>query len=367
MPGSETHLHSASSSLTAGDGAVVIEVLPQHRFDEGPLWDYLRRTLLDFELPAQLHQFQGGQSNPTYLIETPTKKFVLRKKPPGALLPSAHLIEREFRILRALPDTQVPVPRARVFCDNPDLIGTPFYVMDYVEGRVFQNVTLPALSAGDRRALYTDFACIAAQLHAVDYRALGLSDFGKPESYVVRQLERWTRQYLASKVEENADMNQLIGWLNAHLPTREETSIVHGDYRIGNAIVHSVEPRIVAVLDWELATLGHPLSDLAYACMFYRIEPDDEGGGGLAGVDLAALGIPDEQELLSLYCEFSGRDRIEDWPFFLAFSCFRMAAITQGVYARALQGNAADAQAIRYGEHAKAFAAAGCAIARQLN
>ncbi|HEY0681812.1 MAG TPA: phosphotransferase [Steroidobacter sp.] len=366
MPGPETQStgSSATSSSPASDVSI-IDVLPQHRFDEAPLWHYLQQHLDDFSPPAALRQFQGGQSNPTYLIQTPAKKFVLRKKPPGKLLPSAHLIEREYRILRALPETEVPVPRARVLCEDASIIGTPFYVMDHVEGRVITNVTLPNLSPAERRAIYTDYARVAGKLHSVDYNACGLGDFGKPEGYVARQLDRWSKQYLASKTEENADMDELMAWLAAHLPATDETAIVHGDYRIGNTILHPTEPRIVAVLDWELATLGHPLSDLAYACMFYRIPPSEMGSGGLAGIDIAALGIPEEQEFLDMYCKFSGRERIADWPFFLSFAYFRMAAITQGVYARALQGNAADRRAIQYGEHAKGFAAAGRAMTRR--
>lgn len=361
MSGPQTQTTGASTSDVS-----LIEVLPQHRFDEAPLWQYLQQHLDDFSMPAQLRQFQGGQSNPTYLIQTPAKKFVLRKKPPGKLLPSAHLIEREYRILRALPGTDVPVPPARLLCEDPGIIGTPFYVMDHVDGRVITNVTLPNLSPQERRAIYTDYARIGAKLHAVDYKACGLGDFGKPEGYVARQLDRWTKQYLASKTEENADMNELISWLAAHVPVNDETAIVHGDYRIGNTILHATEPRIIAVLDWELATLGHPLSDLAYACMYYRLPPGDEGSsGGLAGLDIAALGIPDEQQFVEMYRQFSGRDHIADWPFFLSFAYFRMAAITQGVYARALQGNAADRRAIRYGEYAKGFAAAGRAMTRQ--
>lgn len=366
MPGPETQSTDSPTSATGPASDVsLIDVLPQHRFDEAPLWQYLQQHLDDFALPARLRQFQGGQSNPTYLIETATKKFVLRKKPPGKLLPSAHLIEREYRILRALPETGVPVPRARVLCEDASIIGTPFYVMDHVEGRVAINVTLPNMTPPERRAIYTEYARVGAQLHAVDYKACGLGDFGKPEGYVARQLDRWSKQYLASQTEQNADMNELMAWLGAHLPANDETAIVHGDYRIGNTILHPTEPHIIAVLDWELATLGHPLSDLAYACMFYRITPSERGSGGMDGIDIAALGIPDEQEFLGLYCKFSGRDHIPDWPFFLAFAYFRMAAITQGVYARALQGNAADSRAIQYGEHAKGFAAAGRAMTRR--
>ncbi len=289
----------------------LIEVLPQHRFDEAPLWRYLERELGDFAGPARLRQFQGGQSNPTFLIETPEKKFVLRKKPPGKLLPSAHLVEREYKVLRALPDTDVPVPKARLLCEDPGVIGTAFYVMDHVEGRVITGVALPQLSREERASIYSDYARIGAHLHGVDYRARGLSDFGKPEGYVARQLDRWTKQYVASQTDENPDMDRLIEWLAAHLPAGDETAIVHGDYRIGNTIIHPTDPRIIAVLDWELATLGHPLSDLAYACMYYRIAAGPQGSGGLVGVNLDELGIPGEQEFVALYCRFAGRERIE--------------------------------------------------------
>jgi aminoglycoside phosphotransferase (APT) family kinase protein len=351
------------AAATASDVSI-IDVLPQHRIEEAALWRYLERELPDFAGPSVLKQFQGGQSNPTYLITTPTRKFVLRKKPPGKLLPSAHLVEREYRILRALPETEVPVPNARVLCEDTSIIGTAFYVMDHVDGRVITGVTLPQLSPSDRAAVYADYARIGAKLHAVDFRACGLADFGKPEGYVARQLDRWTRQYVAAKTDENADMDRLIAWLAAHLPKQDETAIVHGDYRIGNTILHPTEPRIIAVLDWELATLGHPISDLAYACMYYRIPPKADGSGGLDGLDLAALGIPDERAFVAMYCRHAGRDHIADWPFFLAFSYFRMAAITQGVYARGLQGNAADQRAIGYGELARSFAANGWRLAR---
>src|SRR5687767_9218871 len=255
-----------SAAQAQRSDVALVDVLPQHRFDEQALWKYLQAQLDDFAGPAELRQFQGGQSNPTFLIQTPTKKFVLRKKPPGKLLPSAHLVEREYRILRALPGTDVPVPAARLLCEDPAIIGTSFYVMDHVEGRVITAVTLPQLTPAERASVYSDYARIGARLHAVDFRAVGLGDFGKPEGYIARQLDRWTKQYLASKTEENADMERLIAWLAANLPGTDETAIVHGDYRIGNTIIHPTQPRIIAVLDWELATLGHPLSDLAYAC-----------------------------------------------------------------------------------------------------
>ncbi len=353
---------NAVAAASGGSDVALVDVLAQHRFDEQALWRYLEQQLDDFSGPAQLRQFQGGQSNPTFLIQTPAKKFVLRKKPPGKLLPSAHLVEREYRILRALPGTDVPVPKARLLCEDAAIIGTTFYVMDHVEGRVITGVTLPQMNPAERTSVYADYARIGAALHAVDFRAAGLSDFGKPEGYIARQLDRWTKQYMASKTEENADMERLIAWLGAHLPGNDETAIVHGDYRIGNTIIHPTEPRIIAVLDWELATLGHPLSDLAYACMYYHL-PAGESRGGLADVDLRELGIPDENEFIAQYCRHAGRARIENWPFFLAFSCFRMAAITQGVYARGLQGNAADPRALTYGGIAKTFAATGLWLA----
>lgn len=368
MSGSQSQKNDSSTSAAGGASDVsLIDVLPQHRFDEAPLWDYLQRHLDDFAGPARLRQFQGGQSNPTYLIETPAKKFVLRKKPPGKLLPSAHMVEREYRILRALPPSEVPVPPARLLCEDVSVIGTAFYVMDHVEGRVITGVTLSKLTPADRASIYDDYARVGAKLHAVDYRACGLADFGKPEGYVARQLDRWTKQYLASQTGENPDMERLIAWLAGHLPQGDETAVVHGDYRIGNTILHATEPRIIAVLDWELATLGHPISDLAYACMYYRIAAKADGTGGLAGVNLAELGIPDEAEFVAKYCRYSGRDHIADWPFFLAFSYFRMAAITQGVYARGLQGNAADQRAMTYGEASKSFAASGWQMAQQSN
>ncbi len=361
---SENPASGGAAAARASD-VVVIDVLPQHRFDEAALWRYLETHLDDFSGPARLQQFQGGQSNPTFLIDTPTRRYVLRKKPPGKLLPSAHLVEREYRILKALPQDQVPVPRARVLCEDASIIGTAFYVMDHIEGRVITGVTLPQLTPPERRAVYADFARVAAALHSVDYKACGLADFGKPEGYVARQLDRWSKQYVASKTDENPDMDNLIEWLAANQPARDETAIAHGDFRIGNTIIHPTEPRIIALLDWELATLGHPLADLAYACMYYHMPAGGEIGAGLAGLDLPSLGIPDEEEFLAIYRRHSGREQIPDWRFFLAFSCFRMAAITQGVYARALQGNAADQRAISYGEAAKVFAGIGRSLTRK--
>ncbi len=339
----------------------LIDVLPQHSFNESALWRYLDGTLAGFETPARLSQFQGGQSNPTFLIATPQRRFVLRKKPPGHLLPSAHLVEREFRVLRALESQAVPVPRAYLLCEDPAVIGTAFYVMDHVAGRVFTNVALPDLAPPERRALYEDAVRVLALIHGADWRS-GLADFGKPERYVARQLERWSKQYLASQTEDHRSMMQLMEWLQANVPQADETTLVHGDFRLGNLIVDSRAPRVVAVLDWELATLGHPLGDLAYACMFYRF-PQNQMLGGLAGLDLAALGIPDERELMELYRAHARRPALEHLKFFRAFSFFRSAAICQGVYARALQGNAADRRASEHGRVARIAADIGWEVA----
>lgn len=326
----------------------LVTMLPQHRLDPDRLFDYLARHVEGFAEPRAIRQFQGGQSNPTYLIEAAEKTFVLRKKPPGTLLPSAHQIDREFRIQSALATTPVPVAAMLHYCSDVSVIGTEFYVMAHVEGRVFHDVMMPDLMPDERGAIHRQLIETIAALHSVDYRAIGLDGFGRPDHYVARQIERWTKQYEASKTENYAPMANLIGWLRGNIPERDESSIVHGDFRLGNMIVDPAEPRILAVLDWELSTIGHPLADLAYCCMPYHLPP---GSGpamaGYQGVDLAALGLMSEDEALALYCEKSGRKQIENWRFFMGFSLFRSAAIVEGVYARALGGNAADQRAHR--------------------
>ncbi len=346
-------------------GAVLIDVLPQHAFDEERLWKYLAAHLNGFTTPATLKQFQGGQSNPTFLITTPKREFVLRKKPPGALLPSAHLIEREYQVLQALEGSAVPVPKVHLLCDDASVVGTSFFVMDHVAGRLMKQVDLPELELGERRVLYDEMIRVLAAIHSIDWKAVGLEGFGKPEKYVARQVARWTRQYLASKTDQDANMDQLIAWLQANIPTEDETALAHGDYRLGNLLVHPSEPRVVAVLDWELSTLGHPLGDLAYACMFYRFPPDEPLQVGLAGRNAQTLGIPTEREFVAKYCSLTGRLESPAWPFFLAFSFFRSAAICQGVYARGLQGNAADRRAIEHGRLAHLAAQIGWSVARE--
>lgn len=341
----------------------LIAVREAHRFDEARLVAYLHGHLADCRGEIAVRQFQGGQSNPTFLIESSDRSWVLRKKPPGKLLPSAHMVEREYRVIRALAGTGVPVPPARLLCEESEIIGTPFYVMDYVEGRVFTDPTLPTLTAGERGAVYAAMAETLARLHAVDWRAVGLVDYGRPENYVARQIARWSKQYEASKTGDIPEMDRLIAWLPNHIPAKEETTLAHGDYRLGNLIFHPSEPRVVAVLDWELSTLGHPLADLGYNCMLYHLPPDMPTVRGFGDADLAGLGIPDERQYVATYVKHTGRDPGADWPFFLAFSLFRYAAIVQGVYARALQGNAASATAEQLGRTAPLLAGIGWRIA----
>jgi aminoglycoside phosphotransferase (APT) family kinase protein len=328
----------------------LIEVLPQHRFDEAALASMLAPALPEAAPPFTLRQFQGGQSNPTFLLsDAAGHRYVLRKKPPGAILPSAHAVEREYAVMQALGPTEVPVPNMRLLCEDSAVIGTPFYIMDFVDGRVLTDLQLTDIPKPDRAAYYYAMADGLAALHRVDWRAAGLENFGKPEAYVARQISRWTRQYLASNPEPNPDMEALIAWLPAHVPADEAAVIAHGDFRLGNLMFAPTAPDLLAILDWELATLGHPLSDLAYLCAFYRLPHDGGPFRGLGGLDLAELGIPDEAALVARYCEAVGRTAPPpDWPFYLAFSSFRSAAIGQGVYDRSRRGNAADQRAHLY-------------------
>ncbi len=349
--------------MTSSAIAQPIEILPAHRFDEAALAVYLSQTLPGFMGPASIRQFQGGQSNPTFLITTSKRKYVLRKKPPGKLLPSAHQVEREFAVLKALYGTGVPVPEPLVLCEDASIIGTAFYVMAFVENRVFTAPGMPDTTPDQRRGVYTSMAETLATLHCIDWRGCGLETFGRPDGYLTRQVERWTKQYIATKTEDIPAMDQLMAWLPSHIPNSNEAAVAHGDYRLGNLLIDPVAPKVIAIVDWELATIGHPLADLAYACMAYRMPPDDPVFAGLAGVDLEALGIPSEDELVAIYCRTAGRDGIPDWAFYLAFSYFRLASITQGVYARSLQGNASDLKAKLYGAVAKQSAAVGWSIA----
>jgi aminoglycoside phosphotransferase (APT) family kinase protein len=345
----------------------LVPVLDNHRFDEAALARYLAGRLPSFDgTGLVVRQFQGGQSNPTFHLETPSGTHVLRKKPPGKLLPSAHAVEREFRVMGALAGSGVPVPAMRLLCEDASVIGTPFFVMDHVPGRIFADRVMRAGTPAERRAVYDDLARVLAALHAIDWRAAGLGDFGKAEGYMERQVGRWTRQWHAAKVEEMPEMDRVAAWLAARTRMEEETAIAHGDYRLGNVIIHPTEPRIVAVLDWELATLGHPLADLAYACLTYHLPPGPSGLTGVLGTEYEPLGIPTETEFVAAYSREAGRPVPPDLDVFLVFSMFRLASIVAGVWRRALDGNAADPRAIGYRERYRAMAEAAWAIAERV-
>jgi len=326
-------------------------VSPVHRFDEASLAAYLRDRLEGFEGEIEVRQFQAGQSNPTFQLLSGGKKYVLRKKPPGKLLPSAHAVDREFRIMSALQDSPVPVPRTLILCQDPAVIGTDFFVMEMVEGRVFHDPGMPGVTRDDRRRFFDDFVRILAALHAVDIEAAGLSDFGRPEGYLERQVLRWGKQYEASKTEAIPEMARLHAWLLQTMPDDPSVSIVHGDFRPGNTIAGVSDTGIVAVLDWELSTLGHPLADLGYCCAAYHGEVGSIGN--FSTLDHAALGIPTEQAFVDAYCRHSGRDGIENFHYYVVHSLFRSAAIIQGVYKRGLDGNASSSQALTFGDLAR--------------
>ncbi len=329
----------------------ITEVREAHRFDEAALETYLAEHIDGFAGPLTLRQFEGGQSNPTFQLITPAQTYVMRKQPPGELLPSAHQVDREYRVMHALWDTPVPVPRMYCLCEDTAVIGTKFYVMEMVEGRLFTETRLPSLEPHERRAIYLDLARVMALLHCVDVAAVGLESFGRPGNYYERQVGRWTKQYLASQTEDIPAMDKLIEWLPQNIPTTKDTVIVHGDYRLGNVLIHPTEPKIVAVLDWELSTLGDALADLGYLCQEYHGESyEDEG---LAGADFETLGIPTEEAFVAEYCKHAGRERIDNWHFYLIYNMFRSAGIIQGVYKRGLDGNASSEKALEYKDHCR--------------
>jgi len=314
--------------------------------DTDRLQSYLESHLPGFTGTLTAEKFAGGQSNPTFRLSAGGHAYVLRRKPPGELLASAHAVDREFRVISALGQTDVPVPRAYLLCEDESIIGSMFYIMEYLDGRVFWDPTLPEIdNNAERAAMYDDMNRVLAALHRVDIDAVGLSDFGRPGSYYSRQISRWTKQYRASETERSEAMETLIAWLPQNMPEDDgAVSLVHGDYRLDNVMFHASEPRIVAVLDWELSTLGHPLADLAYQVMAWQL-PGDAGLRGLLGVDRHALGLPKDSEYIDTYCRRTGRDGIHNWNFYLVFSFFRLAAILQGVKKRALMGNASSPEA----------------------
>jgi len=321
---------------------------------------YLAANVPGFRGPLTAEKFGFGQSNPTFRLESPSGRLVLRRKPPGELLKSAHAVDREFRVQKALAGTDVPVAPMVVLCEDDSVIGSMFYIMAYQSGRHFMEPTLVTLSNDERGAVFDEMNRVLAALHSVDYEAVGLGDFGRPGSYFARQLGRWTKQYRASETETMADMDALIDWLERNQPEGDgRVSLVHGDYRIDNMIYEADRPHIAAVLDWELSTLGHPFSDLAYQCMQWRMPPGEEGRG-LAGIDRKAQGIPTEAECIEAYCRRMGLPGIPTFDFCLAFSFFRMAAIVQGVKKRGLDGNASNPErAARMGRFVPVYAKMG--------
>lgn len=317
--------------------------------DVEQLAHYLQQHVPGFRGPVQATKFAGGQSNPTFLLDTPRGRYVLRRQPPGQLLKSAHAVDREFRVLSALAETPVPVARAWHLCEDREVIGSLFYLMSYEEGRIFWDPALPEVDRDARRGYYASIVATLAALHDVDIDAVGLGDYGRPGNYFQRQIELWTKQYRAAETEQIVPMEALIDWLPAHCPAdTQRPALVHGDFRIDNLIFANDTPRVRAILDWELSTLGNPLADLAYFCMCLRL-PSKGHITGLRGQDRAALGIPEEDEMVDQYCKLRGLPALSNWNFYLAFSFFRLASIAQGVKARALQGNASNANAHEVG------------------
>ncbi|OGA26172.1 MAG: aminoglycoside phosphotransferase [Betaproteobacteria bacterium RIFCSPLOWO2_02_FULL_65_24] len=340
-------------------------VQERHRFDAAVLETYLRGRIEGFSGPLAIEQFKGGQSNPTYRLSAGGRHYVLRAKPgPAAkLLPSAHAVDREFRVITALGHARIPVPRTYCLCEDEGVIGRSFFVMECVEGRVFWDQSLPGIAPAERAAIYDEMNRVIAALHKVDFAAIGLADYGKPGNYFARQIGRWSKQYQASETETIEAMDDLIAWLPANIPAGEETSVVHGDYRLDNLIFHPAEPRILAILDWELSTLGHPLADFSYHCISWHIPPGHFRG--IAGLDHASLGIPSEAQYIGAYCKRTGRDGIGHWDFYLAYNLFRLAAILQGIMKRALEGIASSRQALDAGRRTRPLAELGWQYAQK--
>lgn len=340
-------------------------VQPRHCFDEAALAAWLEENLPGFAGLAEVLQFRGGQSNPTFLVRSASGDLVLRKQPSGKLLPAAHAIDREYRVMRALHGGHVPVPRMRLYCDDPSVIGTPFYLMDLVEGRILKDPLLPELARTERAAIYREMGARLAAIHAFDWQAAGLRDFGRQDGYLERQLARWGRPFGPGGEADSPVMSRLLTWLAEYRPQSGETSLIHGDYRLGNLMYAPTTPDIVAVLDWELATLGHPLADLAFNCMTYHLPAGHPIAAGFVGADLAALGIPSEESYITEYARDRGLADIPDWPYFEIFSLFRTAAIQHGVWQRALRGNAASETAALFEDSYQMVADAGWQLARR--
>ncbi len=340
------------------------DVGESHKFDEARLNAYLEAHVDGYRGPLTVRQFKGGQSNPTYQLITPEKRYVLRRKPPGKLLKSAHAVDREFKVISALNKVDFPVPKAHILCEDESVLGTMFYVMDFVEGRIFWEPTLPSLEPRERGAIYDAMNETLARLHLVDYNAIGLEEFGRSGNYFTRQISRWTKQYQLSETEEIVEMNRLIEWLPENIPAENSESIVHGDYRLDNMILHPTEPRVLAVLDWELSTTGHPLGDFTYHLLQWRMPSIDGSGNALVENDLSALGIPSEEEYTAAYCRRTGRDRIEHLDFYFAYNFFRLAGILQGIVGRVRDGTASSAHAAQNASQVRPLAETAWAFAK---
>jgi aminoglycoside phosphotransferase (APT) family kinase protein len=317
-----------------------------------------------FRGPLAAEQFAGGHSNPTYKLLADSGTYVLRHKPLGHLLPSAHAVDREYRVINCLAHTAVPVPRVYALCEDDAIIGNTFYVMEFLDGRVFWDPRLPGRTPAERRAMFYSMNAVIAALHSVDQTAVGLADFGRPGNYMARQIGRWSKQYQVSETEPQPAMDALIEWLPRRVPPEEGSRIVHGDYRMDNLVFHKTEPRVIGVLDWELSTIGNPLADFAYHVMTWRVMP--ELFRGLAGVDFGNLGIPTEEEYVAAYCQYTGRGSIPDWDFYMVYSLFRLAAIMQGIAKRAIEGTAASDEAAELGRLAHPVGEQAWALARSL-
>ena len=322
------------------------EVSPSLCFEPEPLEEYMVSHVEGFEGPLTVKQFKGGQSNPTYLLISKSGKYVLRRKPPGKLLKSAHAVDREFRVISALYAADFPVPRPFVLCRDEEVVGTMFFIMEFVQGRIFWDLDLPECELAERKEIYDNANKTIADLHNFSVEELGLTDYGKPGNYFARQISRWTKQYLASEIEDIVDMHRLIEWLPDNIPDDDSVSVVHGDFRLDNMIFHQNQPKVLAVLDWELSTIGHPLGDFTYHMMTWQMPGIGIGSSGLAGKDLVALGIPSEEDYLETYCNRTGRvTGIGNRNFYSAYNFFRLAAILQGIAGRVRDGTAASAHA----------------------
>ena len=338
--------------MTIGNGRVRGVGTTTHRSElPGGLERWMRDHVDGFRGPLIAERFEGGQSNPTYKLGATTGTYVLRRKPLGQLLPSAHAVDREYRVMGSLAHTPVPVPRVYALCEDDKIIGSTFYVMEFLDGRVFWDQRLPGLAPPERQAMFDSMNAVIAALHSVDHMPVGLEGFGRPGNYMARQIGRWSKQYQASETEPQPAMDALIEWLPRRLPSEEAPRIVHGDYRMDNLVFHKTEPRVIGVLDWELSTIGNPLADFAYHVMSWRVMP--ELFRGLAGTDFASLGIPTEEEYVAAYCRHTGRGPIPGWDFYIVYSLFRLAAIMQGIAKRAIEGTAASNEAAELGRQAR--------------